>query len=86
MSINRFLLACPERLCQFRISSPAVLRDTLTMATKKASHSASSSKKGFVIYHGIKVATAQGKRSETAKVIQKALRQRSQSHGARKSA
>jgi hypothetical protein len=63
-----------------------ILCDTPIMATKKASRSSSSPKKGYVIYHGIEVAPAQGKRSKAAKVIQKALHQRWQSHGARKSA
>lgn len=56
------------------------------MASKKTSHSASGPKKGFVIYHGIKVASAKGKRSEAAKIIQQELRQQSQTRGERKTA
>jgi hypothetical protein len=75
-----------NRLFHFGISSLGVLRDTSTMATKKASRSGTAPKKRFVIYHGIKVAPAHGKRSEAAKIIQEELRRRSHLRGERKSA
>jgi hypothetical protein len=55
------------------------------MASKKSPRFIASSKKGgFVLYHGIKIAPAEGKRSEAAKIIEQELRQRAR--GERKSA
>lgn len=46
----------------------------------------SPKKRGFVTYHGIKIASGQGKRSAASKLIQEELHQQSESRGERKSA
>jgi hypothetical protein len=60
-------------------------RHTPTMTTKKTSRSALPPKKGFVIYRGIKIAPAEGKRSKVAKIIEEELNRRSQSRSKRTS-
>ena len=58
------------------------------MTTKKATHGKllRSSKGGFFLYHGIKIAKAGKPQSETAKIIQEELLKRSETRVARKSA
>jgi hypothetical protein len=59
------------------------------MAIKKASRDkivAASKSGGFFVYHGIKIAKPEGKRSKTGEIIRKELLKRSESRGERKSA
>lgn len=54
------------------------------MAVKKIS--GKSPKKRLVLFRGIEIDVATGRRSEISKIVQKELRQRSVSRGERKSA
>lgn len=56
------------------------------MAIKRiASNSGRSLKKRLVLFHGIEVDVATGKRSKISKIVQKELKQQSESRGEQKS-
>jgi len=57
------------------------------MAVKKIVRSSGKSpKKRLVLFHGIEIDVATGKRSATSKIVRRELKQRSESRGERKSA